>query len=53
MVKKLLRVAFDILTPLNGIFTRPNILLVPLLAFDRKKIDLDMEVDFMIEQFYI
>ena len=28
---------FDILTPLNGIFTRPNILLVPLLAFDRKK----------------
>ena len=28
---------FDILTPLNGIFTRPNILLVPLLAFEKKK----------------
>ena len=32
---------------------RPNVMLVPLLAFDKKKNRLVMVVDFMIEQFHI
>ena len=28
---------FNILTPINGKFSRPNIMLIPLLAFDKKK----------------
>ena len=27
---------FNILTPINGKFSRPNIMLIPLLAFDKK-----------------
>ena len=51
--EKIFKDKFNIFTPLEGKFIRPNIMIVPLLAFDKKKIDLDMEEDFMIEQFHI
>ena len=44
---------FNILTPMSGKFIRPNVMLIPLLAFDKKKIDLVMVVVFMIELFHI
>ena len=44
---------FNILTPINGKFSTPNIMLIPLLSFDKKKIDWVMAEDFMIEPFHI
>ena len=51
--KKIFKGEFNISTPLYGKYVKPNVMLVPLLAFDKKKIDLVMVVDFMIERFYI
>ncbi|MBD23230.1 MAG: 5-formyltetrahydrofolate cyclo-ligase [Alphaproteobacteria bacterium] len=35
--QKMFKDRFNILTPLNGKFTRPTVMLVPLIAFDKKK----------------
>ena len=48
--QKVFKDKFNIPTPLNGRFIIPNIILVPLLAFDKKKPDSVLVEFFMIEQ---
>ena len=44
---------FDIMEPSNNKYIEPNILIVPLVAFDPKKNRLGYGGDFMIERLHI